>query len=87
MTEKVEAIYRGGVFMPTRVLDLRDEERVRLTVETIDELERESRRRRCTAEGGNREHGFRLAKTASQARRSASLKMIAADVLSVRQHV
>jgi predicted DNA-binding antitoxin AbrB/MazE fold protein len=41
MTEKIEAIYRGGVFTPTRQLDLRDEQRVRLTVETIDEPERD----------------------------------------------
>ena len=37
MTEKVEAIYTGGVLKPTRELSLRDEQRVRLTVETIDE--------------------------------------------------
>jgi predicted DNA-binding antitoxin AbrB/MazE fold protein len=41
MTQKVEAIYRGGVFIPTRKLALRDNERVRLTVETIDEPERD----------------------------------------------
>jgi predicted DNA-binding antitoxin AbrB/MazE fold protein len=41
MTEKVDAIYRSGVFMPTRQLDLRDERRVRLTVETIAEPERD----------------------------------------------
>ena len=41
LTEKVEAIYRVGVFMPTRELDLRDEQRVRLTVETIDGPERD----------------------------------------------
>ena len=41
MTEKVEAIYTGGLFVPTRRLDLPDEQRVRLTVETIDEPERD----------------------------------------------
>ena len=41
MTETVEAIYRGGVFIPTQKLCLRDEQRVRLTVETIDEPERD----------------------------------------------
>ena len=37
MTQKVEAIYTGGVLKPTRELSLRDKQRVRLTVETIDE--------------------------------------------------
>ena len=41
MTQKVEAVYRGGVFIPTRQLGLRDEQRVRLTVEAIDEPERD----------------------------------------------
>ena len=39
MTQKVEAIYSGGVLTPTRELPLRDRQRVRLTVETIDEPE------------------------------------------------
>jgi len=37
MTQKVEAIYTDGVLKPTRELPLRDKQRVRLTVETIDE--------------------------------------------------
>jgi len=37
MTQQVEAIYTGGVLKPTRELHLKDEQRVRLTVETIDE--------------------------------------------------
>jgi len=37
MTQKVDAIYTGGVLKPTRELALKDEQRVRLTVETIDE--------------------------------------------------
>lgn len=41
MTQKVEAIYTGGVLRPTRELPLRDKQRVRLTVETIDEPERD----------------------------------------------
>ena len=41
MTQKVEAIYSGGAFMPTQKLGLRDKQRVRLTVETIDEPERD----------------------------------------------
>ena len=39
MTQKVEAIYTGGVLRPTRELPLRDQQQVRLTVETIDEPE------------------------------------------------
>lgn len=39
MTQKVEAIYVGGVLKPTRDLRLEDQQRVRLTVETIDEPE------------------------------------------------
>jgi predicted DNA-binding antitoxin AbrB/MazE fold protein len=37
MTQKVEAIYTGGVLKPTRELPLKDKQRVRLTVETIEE--------------------------------------------------
>lgn len=37
MTQKVEAIYTGGILKPTRDLPLKDQQRVRLTVETIDE--------------------------------------------------
>ena len=39
MTQKVEAIYSDGVLKPTRDLSLQDQQRVRLTVETIDEPE------------------------------------------------
>ena len=41
MTQKVEAIYTGGVLKPTRDLTFREKQRVRLTVETIDEPERD----------------------------------------------
>ena len=41
MTQRVEAIYNGGVLRPTRELPLRNGQRVRLTVETIDEPERD----------------------------------------------
>lgn len=37
MTQKIEAIYTGGVLKPTSDLRLQDRQRVRLTVETIDE--------------------------------------------------
>jgi predicted DNA-binding antitoxin AbrB/MazE fold protein len=37
MTQKVEAVYTGGVLKPTRELSLKDNQRVRLTVETIEE--------------------------------------------------
>lgn len=36
MTQKVEAIYSAGVLTPTGELSLKDRQRVRLTVETID---------------------------------------------------
>lgn len=36
-TQKVEAIYTGGVLKPTSDLRFRDQQRVRLTVERIDE--------------------------------------------------
>ncbi len=39
MTQKVDAIYTGGVLKPTHELSLKDQQRVRLTVETIDEPE------------------------------------------------
>jgi predicted DNA-binding antitoxin AbrB/MazE fold protein len=41
MTQKIEAIYTGGVLKPTGELPLRDKQRVRLTVETIDEPDRD----------------------------------------------
>ena len=41
MTEKVQAVYTGGVLKPTRDLRLQDQQRVRLTVETIDEPARD----------------------------------------------
>lgn len=41
MTQKVDAIYTGGVLKPVRELPLRDQQRVRLTVETIDEPARD----------------------------------------------
>jgi predicted DNA-binding antitoxin AbrB/MazE fold protein len=37
MTQTIEAIYTDGVLKPTAELPLRDNQRVRLTVETIDE--------------------------------------------------
>jgi predicted DNA-binding antitoxin AbrB/MazE fold protein len=41
MTQKIDAIYTGGVLKPTGELSLKDKQRVRLTVETIDEPERD----------------------------------------------
>jgi predicted DNA-binding antitoxin AbrB/MazE fold protein len=37
MTQTIEAIYADGVLKPTAELPLRDNQRVRVTVETIDE--------------------------------------------------
>lgn len=37
MTQTIEAIYTDGVLKPIAELPLRDKQRVRLTVETIDE--------------------------------------------------
>jgi len=37
MKQTIEAIYADGVLKPTAELPLRDNQRVRLTVETIDE--------------------------------------------------
>ena len=39
MIQTVDAIYTGGVLEPTRELPFRDKQRVRLTVERIDEPE------------------------------------------------
>jgi len=41
MTQHVEAVYADGVLKPTRELRLRDNQRVRLTVQTIDEPDRD----------------------------------------------
>jgi predicted DNA-binding antitoxin AbrB/MazE fold protein len=37
MTQRVEAVYTDGILKPTGELSLKDKQRVRLTVETIDE--------------------------------------------------
>lgn len=37
MTQKIDAIYTDGILKPTGELPLRDNQHVRLTVETIDE--------------------------------------------------
>jgi predicted DNA-binding antitoxin AbrB/MazE fold protein len=71
MTQKVEAIYSGGVLKPTHELGLRDEQRVRLTVETIDGPEKRSRGRHCALKSGHRQHAFFLGGAASQARGTA----------------
>ena len=71
MTQHVEAIYADGVLKPTRELRLRDNQRVRLTVETIDEPEQGSRGRCRAAEGGYREHAFFLGGATSQPRGTA----------------
>lgn len=51
MTQTIEAIYTDGVLKPTEELPLRDNQRVRLTVETIDEtgVDREAAVRRLKA--------------------------------------
>jgi predicted DNA-binding antitoxin AbrB/MazE fold protein len=41
MTQKVDAIYTGGVLKPTRELSPKEKQRVRLTVENIDEPDRD----------------------------------------------
>jgi predicted DNA-binding antitoxin AbrB/MazE fold protein len=41
MIQKVEAVYIGGVLKPSGILDLREQQRVRLTVEPIDEPHRD----------------------------------------------
>jgi predicted DNA-binding antitoxin AbrB/MazE fold protein len=38
MTQNTEAVYSGGVLKPDRDLGLREQQRVRLIVETIDEM-------------------------------------------------
>jgi predicted DNA-binding antitoxin AbrB/MazE fold protein len=41
MTQTADAIYTDGVLKPTRELSLKDNQRVRLTVETIDDPSRD----------------------------------------------
>jgi predicted DNA-binding antitoxin AbrB/MazE fold protein len=43
MTQEVEAVYSDGVLKPARHLALRDQQRVRLTVETIDDTSGQDR--------------------------------------------
>jgi len=38
MSQQIEAVYTDGVLKPAHKLPLRDKQRVRLTVEAIDEL-------------------------------------------------
>jgi predicted DNA-binding antitoxin AbrB/MazE fold protein len=87
MTEKVEAIYSGGVFIPERKLSLRDQQRVRLMVEAIDEPKCDRAAAVARLKAGIASMNFFSQGTAPQARRSASLQMIAAYVLSVRHLV
>ena len=51
MTQTIEAIYIGGVLKPTTELPLPNKQRVRLTVETIDEtnMDREAAVKRLKA--------------------------------------
>jgi len=63
VTQKVEAVYTRGVLKPTRPLPLRDKQRVRLTVETIDAPE-------TPATGLSQ--GVRSRSTSSQTPRTAS---------------
>ena len=55
MTQTIEAIYTDGVLKPTVELPFRDNQRVRLTVETIDEtkMDRDPYLELC-AEGATR---------------------------------
>jgi predicted DNA-binding antitoxin AbrB/MazE fold protein len=41
MTQTIEAIYTSGILKPTAELTLRANQRVRLTVETIDETNKD----------------------------------------------
>jgi predicted DNA-binding antitoxin AbrB/MazE fold protein len=66
MTQHVEAVFADGVLKPTRELRLRDNQRVRLTVETIDEPDRDRE-----AAVAYREHAFFLGGTSSQPRGTA----------------
>jgi predicted DNA-binding antitoxin AbrB/MazE fold protein len=38
MSQKIEAVYTDGVLKPAQELPLRDKQRVRLTVEAVDDL-------------------------------------------------
>lgn len=41
MTQRIEATYTDGILKPDAELRLRDKQRVRLTVETLDEPDRD----------------------------------------------
>ena len=75
MTQTIGATYTNGVLKPTAELPLRDNQRVRLSIEAIDETSDETRigSRGCrhTPEGRDREHAFLLGGTASQPRGTA----------------
>ena len=71
MTQKVDAIYTDGVLKPTRELSLKDNQRVRLTVETIDDPSRDRQGCDRPPEGRHRKHAFFLGGTASQPRGTA----------------
>jgi predicted DNA-binding antitoxin AbrB/MazE fold protein len=49
MTQTIEAIYTDGVLKPTAELPLRDNQRVRLSIETIDETIDETKMDRAAA--------------------------------------
>ena len=58
MTQKVDAIYTDGVLKPTRELSLKDNQRVRLTVETIDDPSRDRQAAISHLKGGIESMGF-----------------------------
>ena len=58
MTQKVDAVYTDGVLKPTRELALRDKQRVRLTVETIDDPEQDRKAAITRLKAGIASMGF-----------------------------
>ena len=71
MTQTVDAIYTDGVLKPTRELSLKDNQRVRLTVETIDDPSKGSTSGERPPGGRHRQHVFFLGWSASQPRGTA----------------
>jgi predicted DNA-binding antitoxin AbrB/MazE fold protein len=71
MIQKVDAIYTDGVLKPTSELSLRDNQRVRLRVETIDDPSRDRQSCDRPPESRHRQHAFFLGGTTSQARKTA----------------
>jgi len=68
MTQTTEAVYANGVLKPTRDLHLREQQRVRLIVESVDDAAEDRPEGGQSAQSWDREHAGLLERPAAYAR-------------------